>query len=148
MMEQPDDLTRFLHRHIPLTGAMQLQASAYDGERLELSAPLAPNVNDKGTAFGGSLYNIAVLCGWSLLRLKLNEAGMPQKNIVIHEAHTRYLAPVTGELRATCCLTRDALTGFMQPLQNKGRARITLTVDILQQEQTAVTFTGQYVALD
>ncbi|MBA3024553.1 MAG: thioesterase domain-containing protein [Gammaproteobacteria bacterium] len=147
-MSATDTLTRFLHEHIPLTGAMQLQASAYDGERLELNAPLAPNVNDKGTAFGGSLYNLAVLCGWSLLRLKLNEAGLNEKNIVIHEAHTRYLLPVTGELHAACTLTGDALTEFIQPLQKKGRARITLTVAIHQQGRTAVEFTGQYVALD
>ncbi|MFH2140241.1 MAG: thioesterase domain-containing protein [Pseudomonadota bacterium] len=147
-MSATDTLTRFLHEHIPLTGAMQLQASAYDGERLELNAPLAPNVNDKGTAFGGSLYNIAVLCGWSLLRLKLNEAGLNEKNIVIQEANTRYLLPVTGELRAACTLTADALTEFMQPLQKKGRARITLTVAIHQQDQTAVEFTGNYVVLD
>ncbi len=147
-MSATDTLTRFLHEHIPLTGAMQLQASAYDGERLELNAPLAPNINDKGTAFGGSLYNIAVLCGWSLLRLKLNEAGLNEKNIVIHEANTRYLLPVTGELRASCTLTTDALTEFMQPLKKKGRARITLTVAIHQQDQTAVEFTGNYVVLD
>ena len=147
-MSQTAELTRFLHRHIPLSDAMQLQVTAYDGERLELTAPLAPNVNDKGTAFGGSLYNLAVLCGWSLLRLKLDEAGLQKKNIVIHEANTRYLQPVTGDLHAACTLTSDALTEFMQPLQKKGRARITLTVAIHQQNQAAVEFTGQYVALD
>ena len=141
-------LTRFLHEHIPLAAAMQLSATAYDGERLQLAAPLAPNVNDKGTAFGGSLYNLAVLCGWSLLRLKLNEAGLQHKNIVIHEANTRYLLPVTGELHAACTLTGDVLTEFMQPLQKKGRARITLTVAIHQQDHVAVEFTGNYVVLD
>jgi len=147
-MRTTDTLNRFLQEHIPLTGAMQLQASAYDGQTLHLTAPLAPNVNDKGTAFGGSLYNIAVLCGWSLLRLKLNEAGLNKKSIVIQEAHTRYLLPVTGELRASCTLTSDVLTEFLHPLQNKGRARITLTVTIHQQDKTAVEFTGNYVALD
>ena len=147
-MSATDTLTQFLHDNIPLTSAMQLQAHAYDGQTLQITAPLAPNVNDKGTAFGGSLYNIAVLCGWSLLRLKLNEAGLNEKNIVIYEANTRYLLPVTGELHATCTLTGDVLTEFMQPLQKKGRARITLTVAIHQQDRTAVEFTGQYVVLD
>lgn len=141
-------LQQTLYTDIPLTREMGLRVAAYDGQTLQLTAPLAPNVNDKGTAFGGSLYNLAVLCGWSLLRLKLNETGLNKKNIVIHEAHTRYLLPVTGELRAACTLTGDALTEFMQPLQKKGRARITLTVAIHQQDQTAVEFTGQYVALD
>ena len=141
-------LQQTLHSDIPLTREMGITVAAYDGRQLCLAAPLGPNVNDKGTAFGGSLYSIAVLCGWSLLRLKLNEAGLNQKNIVIQEANTRYLLPVTGELRATCAITTDALTEFMQPLQKKGRARITLTVAIHQQDQTAVEFTGTYVALD
>jgi thioesterase domain-containing protein len=141
-------LQQTLYTDIPLTREMGLRVAAYDGQTLQLTAPLAPNVNNKGTAFGGSLYNLAVLCGWSLLRLKLNEAGLNEKNIVIHEANTRYLLPVTGELHAACTLTGDVLNEFMQPLQKKGRARITLTVAIHQQDRTAVEFTGQYVALD
>jgi thioesterase domain-containing protein len=148
MNDTAEQLQQTLYTDIPLTRAMGLRVSAYDGQTLRLAAPLAPNVNDKGTAFGGSLYTLAVLCGWSLLRLKLNEAGMQQKNIVIHEANTRYLLPVSGELHAACTLTGDVLNEFMQPLQKKGRARITLTVAIHQQDRTAVEFTGQYVALD
>jgi thioesterase domain-containing protein len=147
-MSQTAELTTFLHTSIPLTQAMQLAATAWDGQRLQLSAPLAPNVNDKGTAFGGSLYNVAVLCGWSLLRLKLNEAGLEKKNIVIQEANTRYLLPVSGELQAECRLVPEAWQDFLQALQQRGRARIALTVVIRQQDKTAVEFTGQYVALD
>lgn len=147
-MDKTAELTRFLHANIPLTSAMQLSAAAWDGQRLELNAPLAPNVNDKGTAFGGSLYNVAVLCGWSLLRLKLNEAGLEKKNIVIQEANTRYLLPVSGELQAECRLVPEAWQDFLQALQQRGRARITLTVVIRQQDKAAVEFTGQYVALD
>lgn len=141
-------LQQTLHDRIPLTRAMELTVTDYDGGHLLLSAPLAPNVNDKGTAFGGSLYNIAVLCGWSLLRLKLNEAGLEKKNIVIQEANTRYLLPVTGELQAECRLVPEVWQDFLQPLQQRGRARISLNVIIRQQDKAAVEFTGQYVALD
>ncbi len=144
-MQQPDQLTRFLHQHIPLSAMMQLRAVAWDGECLRLSAPLAPNVNDKGTAFGGSLYTLAVLCGWSLLHLKLEAAGI-KKNLVIHEAATRYLLPVTGELHAECRVTAQDSQTFLDTLQQRGRARITLSVAILQQGQTAMEFTGRYVA--
>lgn len=147
-MSQTAELTRFLHDHIPLSVAMQLAATRWDGERLALSAPLAPNVNDKGTAFGGSLYNLAVLCGWSLLRLKLNEAGLEQKNIVIQEASTRYLLPVSGELQAECRLVPEAWQDFLQALQQRGRARIPLSVNISQDGKPAVEFSGTYVALD
>ncbi|MBA4381573.1 MAG: thioesterase [Sideroxydans sp.] len=141
-------LEQTLHRDIPITREMGIRVAAYDGKHLRLTAPLAPNVNDKGTAFGGSLYSVAVLCGWSLLRLKLNEAGLEKKNIVIQEANTRYLRPVTGELQAECHLVPEAWQDFLQPMQQRGRARITLSVVIRQQDKAAVEFTGQYVALD
>ena len=141
-------LQQTLHDSIPLSRVMQLTVTDYDGSRLVLSAPLAPNVNDKGTAFGGSLYNLAVLCGWSLLRLTLDEAGLEKKNIVIQEANTRYLLPVAGELRAECHLVPEAWQDFLPALQKRGRARITLTVTIRQNDKPAVEFTGTYVALD
>ena len=36
-----------------------------DDSAVVLRAPLAPNANYKGTAFGGSLYSVAVLTGWA-----------------------------------------------------------------------------------
>ena len=36
-----------------------------DDDAVVLRAPLAPNANYKGTAFGGSLYSVAVLTGWA-----------------------------------------------------------------------------------
>ena len=49
---------------IPLTRAMQLRVVDYDGSTLRLAAPLAPNVNDKGCAFGGSLASLLTLACW------------------------------------------------------------------------------------
>ena len=36
-----------------------------DDSGIILSAPLLPNANYKGTAFGGSLFSVAVLTGWA-----------------------------------------------------------------------------------
>ena len=138
-------LEQILQQQIPIAREMGITVAAYDGRQLRLAAPLAPNVNDKATAFGGSLYSLAVLCGWGLLRLKLEEAGQ-QKNLVIHEASIRYLKPVTQELQAECSLTPEAEAEFMQALQQRSRARTTLTVIIRQQGEAAVEFTGRYVA--
>ena len=57
------DLTRFIRDEIPLARAMDLELLAHDGDRLALRAPLAPNVNDKGCAFGGSLVSLMTLPG-------------------------------------------------------------------------------------
>ena len=61
---------------IPLARAMALRVAAYDGDSLALAAPLAPNVNDKGCAFGGSLASLMTLAGWGVIRLAVAaEAG-------------------------------------------------------------------------
>ena len=82
---------------------MGIRVASFDGASLILDAPLDPNLNHKSTAFGGSLYSIAVLCGWGLLHLKLAEARL-HKHIVIQESNIRYLHPVVQDLHAECRL--------------------------------------------
>jgi len=139
-------LEQTLHRDIPITREMGIRVAAYDSNQLRLSAPLSPNVNDKGTAFGGSLYSLAVLCGWSLLHLKLKEAGLPH-NVVIHEANVRYLLPVSQDMTAECRIDDEALAQMFAALENHDRARLPLDVVIRQNEHPALAFSGRYVVL-
>jgi thioesterase domain-containing protein len=139
-------LEQTLHRDIPITREMGIRVVAYDGKQLRLSAPLSPNVNDKGTAFGGSLYSLAVLCGWSLLHLKLKEAGLPH-NVVIQEANVRYLLPVSQDFEASCHIDDKALMQLFASIEKHDRARLPLEVVIKQNERPALEFSGRYVVL-
>lgn len=139
-------LEQTLHRDIPITREMGIRVATYDGKLLRLTAPLAPNVNDKGTAFGGSLYSLAVLCGWSLLHLKLKEAGLPH-NVVIQEANVRYLLPVSQDITAECYIDDEAVTQMFASLKKHDRARLPLTVVLKQNERPAMEFSGRYVVL-
>jgi thioesterase domain-containing protein len=123
---------------------MGMRVTYYDGTSLKLDAPLAPNTNHKSTAFGGSLYSIAVLCGWGLLHLKLADARM-HKHIVIQESRIRHLHPVVHDLHAECRLDDAAFKHFFQTLNKRGRARISLDVVIADDNRTAVEFSGRYV---
>ena len=49
---------------IPLARHIGVRVVEFDGSSLALGAPLAANSNHKGTAFGGSLFSLAVLAGW------------------------------------------------------------------------------------
>src|SRR5687768_7425366 len=89
----------FLHEQIPLTQSMGVRVESFDGARLILTAPLEPNHNHLGTAFGGSLSALATLAGYALLWLQL---GDRQAHIVIRESTIRYRRPVRGTLRAIC----------------------------------------------
>ena len=86
-------------RKIPLAAAMHISVRAYDGDRLVLAAPLAPNVNDKGCAFGGSLASLLTLAGWGLILLKL-EAQRIDCDIYVQDSTIRYVAPLWGDLEA------------------------------------------------
>jgi thioesterase domain-containing protein len=138
------NLEQLLHRDIPITRAMGIRVATYDGVLLRLTAPLTANINDKGTAFGGSLYSLAVLCGWSLLHLKLNEAGRSH-NIVIQEATTRYLLPVDRDFASECRISEESVAQLFASLNKNGRARVPLEILIKQDERHAVEFSGRYV---
>lgn len=137
-------LERTLHSEIPLSQAMGIRVAGYDGRCLRLAAPLAPNINHKLTAFGGSLYSLAVLCGWGLLHLKLAEAGL-HKHIVIQEGSIRYLHPLNQEMVAECCVDDSELGRFLRMLEKHDRARLSLAVAIGKEGQPAVEFSGRYV---
>ena len=69
--------------------------------RLEIRAALAPNVNVHGTAFAGSLYAIAALCGWGSTWLALRSRALGA-HIVIADGHIKYARPVAETIVATC----------------------------------------------
>jgi thioesterase domain-containing protein len=137
-------LEQILHTEIPISRSIGIRVASYDGASLKLDAPLAPNTNHKSTAFGGSLYSIAVLCGWGLLHLKLADARI-HKHIVIQESTIRYLLPVEHDLHAECRLDDAAFKHFLQTLNKHGRARLSLDVAIADDNRTAVEFSGRYV---
>ena len=137
-------LEQLLHSEIPISRAMGIRVTHYDGANLTLDAPLEPNFNHKSTAFGGSLYSLAVLCGWGLLHLKLAEVKL-HRHIVIQESNIRYLHPVVQDLHAECRLDDTAFKRFLRTLDKHGRARLSLDVVISQGNRHAVEFSGLYV---
>lgn len=147
-------LTEFFQQHLPLTQFMGLTVEDYDGQQLILTAPLEPNINDKQTAFGGSLYNATVMACWGLVYLKTQEAGI-SCNQVVTQGDISYIAPVTGKLWV-CCEAPDeqAFAAFFESYERKGRARIELSSKVscdgqplLPDARPGARFTGQYAIL-
>ena len=98
MIEQ---LQSIWHTRIPISKAMGIQATGYDGVALSARAGLAENINVHGTAFAGSLSAIAALCGWGMTWLKLKENSL-EGSIVIARGHIDYARPVTGDIDVAC----------------------------------------------
>lgn len=141
-------LTTFLHEQIPLTRAMELRAIEASAQRLVLEAPLAPNRNHLGTAFGGSLHTLPLLTCYSALWLVLREAGLDGHVVVKHSA-ADYRAPVKGPLRSVCLLPpADVVSRFLADLRRNRKARMELSAIVEgAAAKPAVEFHGSFVAV-
>lgn len=105
--------------------ALGFAVDDYNGKRLSLSAPLERNLNHHGTAFGGSLFSLAAVCGWGFVLIKLREADL-HGLIVVKHSSVDYLAPVTGDLAVNCGTDQETVTAFLNTYREKGRARLTV----------------------
>lgn len=145
--QNSEGFLEWLKTQIPLLNHMGLGQLTYDGKQLVLPAELAPNVNDKGTGFGGSLATLATISGWCLTTLLLKEQAL-DCDVMIRDCEMRYLAPVTGDFHAQVD-TPSALEldSFLSRLKEKGRARLALDVFIIQDGVTALSMKGNYVAV-
>lgn len=147
MTDQPSlaETERFLHEKIPLSLTMGVGLESFDAEGLVLTAPLEPNHNHLGTAFGGSLSALATLAGYSLLWLETQDHDC---HIVVRRSSIDYRRPVRGELRAVCRRPGDSeLAHLRETLFKKGKARIHLHVDVVEDEEVCVAFEGVFVIL-
>ncbi|HMK86572.1 MAG TPA: YiiD C-terminal domain-containing protein [Steroidobacteraceae bacterium] len=141
-----DYLQGKLDREFPLVKHIGIAVEAADERGVRLSAPLAANANHQGTAFGGSLYCVAVLAGWGWLThyLDVHQLGAAA---VIQESTIRYIKPVQGALRATLTApAADEIERFRKMLRRAGRGRINLHVDILDGGTLAAEFDGVFAA--
>jgi thioesterase domain-containing protein len=142
-----DDLLHFIRDKIPLARAMDLRLHHYGQGSLALAAPLGPNVNDKGCAFGGSLASLMTLAGWALVELELQRRG-EDCDVFVGDSHVRYLEPVWDDLHAQARLADEAdFETFFATLAERGKARIDVRCRVPGSgERPAATLAARFVA--
>jgi thioesterase domain-containing protein len=141
------EINAYLTHHVPLVRAMNVRVSSFDARGVTLSAPLAPNVNDKGTAFGGALASILSLSGWALCYLLLEERSV-EADLVIAESAIQYHKPVHERITAICPMPEvAAVEGFFNSLRDRGKASWVLNAEVKTGGETNVTFRGRYAAI-
>lgn len=146
MLEQALELDRYLRCRIPITQAMGIRLGKYDQGGITLVAPLQPNLNDKATAFAGSMASITTLCGWAFTQITAGGAGHAVEVVVTH-TEMRYLKPARHELSAHCdCPGAAAITDFLQRLAQRGRARWKLEVTLSSAGAEVLTCSAWYQA--
>mgnify|MGYP005851905985 CR=1 FL=1 len=140
-------LERYLHRHIPVSKAMRVKVMEVVPDRVVLRAPLSANRNHQGTAFGGSLSTLAILAAWSLIHARLKDERVAHR-LVIRRHTMEYQRPVTGPLIAHAILFDPAdWPAFVRALREKGKARLAMLATLLEKNEPAAHFEGDFVAL-
>jgi thioesterase domain-containing protein len=141
-------LEAYLHEHIPLSAAMGLEVLIASPERVLLRAPLAPNINHRNTAFGGSIACLATLAGWAWMYVMLRERSVLPR-IVIKSSTIDYESPAddefTAELRPP---TPGDYQKFIESLDRRGSGRITLNTEVICQGEQIAHFSGVFVAVN
>ena len=139
-------LQKKLHNEIPLTKLMNINIKEYNEKELITTAPLNININDKGTAFGGSLSTMTIISSWSLCWLISKELGFNSKNIVVIKNENSYKKPVTKDI---VCYTQkpsqQEIATLKEKLQTKKSASIKINSIIIENNETCVEFQGYYV---
>lgn len=141
------DITRLVQEQIPITRHLGAVVADYDGTSIRLEAPLAPNVNHRATAFGGSLSALAILAGWTLLHLALRERGL-EASVVIQRSALDFDRPIDGDFCATARLPAPAdWERFLATFRRRGRARVHVRGAVESPGSVGGAYEGAYVAL-
>ncbi len=144
------DLAQFeaeCRRDIPLLDAMQLSLRSYDNLTLKLDAPLAPNINNKGTAFGGSIASICLFAGWAVSTLAFTDHGIGNTEIVVFQSEMTFERPARGHLDVVAYLRPDEFNDRLARLQQGSdeRLRFDVDVDLYHDGTRCATMRGVYV---
>lgn len=142
------ELQDTLEREIPMCGQMGIRVHSRGPDGLVMRLPLEANRNHQQTAFAGSLNAVCTIAGWGSVFLLLRELGR-QGNVVIRRSSIRYHEPVvTSEILARCQpVTAEARQFFLEMLDDKGQAKLDLTVEIAGPASPLVSFSGSYVVV-
>ncbi|TVP52293.1 MAG: thioesterase [Halomonas sp.] len=147
---QEEDLAAFqqwLSDAIPMVGALGISEVTRRNSSLTWQLALAPNLNDKGTGFGGALTAQTTLQGWCWVTLWLREHGMA-RDVVVAEASQRFLAPVTRDYRLVCTPAEsEGPAHLASQLAERGKGRIALNHQLFCGETLCLEASGNYAVL-
>jgi thioesterase domain-containing protein len=141
-------LQKYLLKQIPISKGLGISVTEASLEEVLITAPLAPNLNHRGTAFGGSISAVAILSGWTLVYARLEAEGQFPV-VVIQHNEIRYAKRVESAFAARARLAHpEKWPHFLQGLSRHGKARTIVAVEVEGTHGISALFRGSYVALD
>ena len=140
------DLLKFLHEQIPLTKSLGLEIISIDEEGARIRAPLAPNHNHLGSAFGGSLSTMMILSGYIWLYHELLKHGH-HAHVILSKEESEYLQPVITDIEVLAVTPGESdWKKFEDSFRRKGIGRIVIHSEIQGESGLFASFRGEFVA--
>jgi thioesterase domain-containing protein len=139
-----EQLQHTFWQKIPLSAYMELQIQQLDSQKLVCSAPLDPNINLHHTMFAGSIYTLGTLTAWGMVWLLLKDQQL-EGDIVLADAHIRYLKPVTAKAEAHCW--RHQSSADFSALAQQRKAKLDIQLDIFCHSVQVASFEGRFAVL-
>lgn len=138
-------LQKYLREKIPLVKALKAEIREIHPDCVELWAPLAPNHNHMGSAFGGSISALLILGGYTWLYQFMLERGY-DVHVILKSCEIDYKFPIEENLQIFArSPQKDELEKFLKSFQRKGLGRITIESEIKIGGRKAAVLSGEYV---
>jgi thioesterase domain-containing protein len=141
-----DTVRRKLAAGVPLISHMGVELVSWSPGEVIVEAPLEPNLNTHGTAFGGSLYCVAAMAGWAMTHLTLMQAGFTP-SVWVLRGEVDYLRPVRGRLRAVATLPAESREALCVSFRQRGKGKVAVDVAIIENGETCVRLKALYAAV-
>jgi|TARA_R110002033_G_scaffold20278_5_gene51323 thioesterase domain-containing protein len=141
-----EEIQNKIHTQIPMTKLMKFELKNLDENSLLTTAPLDINVNDKGTAFGGSLNSITIISSWCMAYYLSKKFNLENPSIVIFKNETKFIRPVTKDIICTTFIPNEEEQNTLQTkINTKNSGSIKIHSQIIEEGKVCVDFYGIYV---
>jgi thioesterase domain-containing protein len=141
-MISANEMEQRIRDGIPIAAQMAFQIQELTTDMISVVGGGEENINVHGTAFAGSIYAIATLALWGLVNAHLPEGV----SLVLAEGKIRYRQPIEGNIQASCIISPDEMSVFLNRLQKRGLARLEATVIVSGTSGTAAEYYGTVFA--
>lgn len=139
-----NELQNKLHNEILPTKTLNFQVVDLNKNYLSLSAPLDLNINDKGTAFGGSIASLCTITGWSMCFV-ISKLLDIKCDMVVYESNMNYYRPITRDFIANVKFpSEEQIQTIKTKIAEKSKASLELEVNIIEDNQKCVKYIGKY----
>jgi thioesterase domain-containing protein len=136
-----------IYRDIPLSLHLGVKVAEANMDHVRFLAPLEPNRNHQGMAFGGSVHAVAVLSCWALMTQALKSLAVEIEYVVVQDTNIKYLRPITADFEAHASWSNpDAKAKFFETLSRKGLGRVEVQSDVYCNGTLCAHLSGRFVA--